>query len=149
MYFTEIIGSHFPGEGFTAQQYISHLVLCKDIFWPTYVCLSLFVNYRFRTDLSTYLRDYYKNSAWSTLCKIWSQSYSFGNYNNNDSVVIGCNIYGHLVGIGMLWSFVIFYPFWYIVPRKIWQPWTGWTIKLLPPFRGFLFSKCTMLLVAL
>jgi hypothetical protein len=24
---------------------------------------------------------------------------------------------------GMLWSFGIFFPFWFVVPRKIWQPW--------------------------
>jgi hypothetical protein len=29
--------------------------------------------------------------------------------------------YGHLV---FIFSFlVIFFPFWYVVPRKIWQPW--------------------------
>jgi hypothetical protein len=22
-----------------------------------------------------------------------------------------------------LWSFGIFFPFWYVVPRQIWQPW--------------------------
>jgi hypothetical protein len=29
-----------------------------------------------------------------------------------------------LVYIGMLWSFVIFSPFWYILSRTIWQPWS-------------------------
>jgi hypothetical protein len=28
----------------------------------------------------------------------------------------------HLVHIGMSWLFGIFFPFWYVVPRKIWQP---------------------------
>jgi hypothetical protein len=23
----------------------------------------------------------------------------------------------------ILWLFGIFFPFWYVVPRKIWQPW--------------------------
>jgi hypothetical protein len=30
--------------------------------------------------------------------------------------------YGHLVYIGSWWLFGIFFPFWYFVPRKIWQP---------------------------
>jgi hypothetical protein len=45
--------------------------------------------------------------------------------------------YGHLVnflafwyilwhfGICILWTFGTFPPFWYIEPRKIWQPWQG------------------------
>jgi hypothetical protein len=32
-----------------------------------------------------------------------------------------CLFYGHLVYI--LWSFGIFFPFWFVLPRKIWQPW--------------------------
>jgi hypothetical protein len=34
--------------------------------------------------------------------------------------------YGHLVYFvafwSILWLFTIFFPFWYVVPRKIWQP---------------------------
>jgi hypothetical protein len=32
-----------------------------------------------------------------------------------------------------LWSFGIFYPFWYFVPRKIWQPCLG---GLMAFFKG-------------
>jgi hypothetical protein len=35
--------------------------------------------------------------------------------------------YGYLVYFVfiwyILWLFGIFFPFWYVVPRKIWQPW--------------------------
>jgi hypothetical protein len=37
-------------------------------------------------------------------------------------VVIWCIFCGQLAYI--LWSFGIFSPFWYIVRRKIWQPWS-------------------------
>jgi hypothetical protein len=35
--------------------------------------------------------------------------------------------YGHLVYFTViwyiLWYFGIFFPFWYVAPRKIWHPW--------------------------
>jgi hypothetical protein len=44
--------------------------------------------------------------------------------------------FGHI-----LWSFGIFSPFWYIVPRKIWQPWPwhGGAIHFFPDFKVCLF----------
>jgi hypothetical protein len=37
-----------------------------------------------------------------------------------------------------LWSFGIFLPFWYVAPRKIWQPWSPQSHKKL-----FFFSHQT------
>jgi hypothetical protein len=38
-------------------------------------------------------------------------------------------LYGHLVNFVaiwyILWLFGTFFPFWYVVPTKIWQPWDG------------------------
>jgi hypothetical protein len=44
--------------------------------------------------------------------------------------------YGHLAYVTaicyVLWSFGAFTPFWYVVPRKIWQPWhSGWKPLLM------------------
>jgi hypothetical protein len=46
---------------------------------------------------------------------VWVTLWSFGIF------------YGHLVHVMviwyMLWSFGTFFPFWYVAPGKIWQPW--------------------------
>jgi hypothetical protein len=46
----------------------------------------------------------------------------------------------------ILWSFVVFSPFWYIVPRKIWQPCTYvcTSVRVLKPFVASCFPvfKC-------
>jgi hypothetical protein len=38
-------------------------------------------------------------------------------------------VYGHVVGI-FCGNLVYFPPFWYIVPRKIWQPWADGSFRL-------------------
>jgi hypothetical protein len=48
--------------------------------------------------------------------------------------------------VAILVPFGIFFPFWYVVPRKIWQPWAsiGWFVfveTVLPRRRAFFCSK--------
>jgi hypothetical protein len=66
---------------------------------------------------------------WQTIILIWVY---FGPWNGKcwyTYFIVNWNIlrpfgifYSHLVHTVVLW-YVYFLPFWYIVPRKIWQPW--------------------------
>jgi hypothetical protein len=43
-------------------------------------------------------------------------------YDRLEYFIVICYILWHL-GIHSVWSFAIFFPFWYVWTRKIWQPW--------------------------
>jgi hypothetical protein len=63
--------------------------------------------------------------------QIWVNS--GGSCNGRQWCILGTfgQFYSHLVYVGTLWTcvptfcgnLVYFYPLWYVVPRKIWQPW--------------------------
>jgi hypothetical protein len=68
---------------------------------------------------NSYLGKFWRDLQWKIVVHsmaIWSLLRPFG------------TLYGHLAyfvaNCYILWLFSMFFPFWYVVPRKIWQPWS-------------------------